>query len=99
MSARSGHRSGIIGQLTLTAHQFVKALPEGSDRLVFPRHSQHFFQLAIQDVTRGQQFLEPLGSIMIHVSRFLDGLTLSAYCGDLCGEPVALSLEERGLPL
>lgn len=74
MGTRSGHCSGIIRQLILTAHQFMEALPEGSDRLVFSCHPKDFFQLAIQDVTRGEQFLESLETIMSG-SRFLDNLS------------------------
>ena len=32
----------------------MEALPERRDRVVFSRHPEHFLQLAIEDVARGQ---------------------------------------------
>lgn len=93
MGAGSGHRSGIVGQLILTAHQVMKALPEGRDRLVFSRHPEHFFELAIQDVARGQQFLESLDAMILNV---LIMKVCVSYGGDLCRESIAFALKERG---
>lgn len=67
MGTGSGDGSGIVGQLILTAHQFMEALPERSDGLVFSGHPEYFFQLAIQDVARGQQLLESLDELAFFV--------------------------------
>lgn len=77
----------------------MEALPERSDRLVFSRHPKYLFQLAIQDITRGQQFLEPLEDNAPLLYWCFCDKEIESYCGDLCTESITLSLKERGLLL
>jgi len=53
MSASAWHGSSVIRGDVLTPHEFVKVLPKSSDRLVFARHTQRLFELAVQDIARG----------------------------------------------
>lgn len=66
-------RFSLLVVVPLITHQLVEALPKGGDRLVFSCHPKHFFELPVQLVAAGQEFLKALGGGMVRRIRLCGG--------------------------